>query len=428
MNIPFEKFLVQGKKTLKGSVQISGSKNAALPILSATLAVKGISSIENLPNISDVQYFLDILRAQGVKINQSGKQTHIDASNLFSETALSHPYIQKMRASILLLAPLLIRFGEVKIPFPGGCVLGKRSLETHLRAFRAFGAEILECKEYLHLRLPKGHFSPASIVLSEISVTATENAIIAAAFAKGVSEIRLAASEPHVQNLCNFFVSAGIHIEGIGTHTLRIHGGEVLRSPSVQIVSDYLESGTFILAGAITNSHIRIENVIVRHLDSFLEKLQETGVKLKIDEQAGVVETLLREEPLVSTNIQTGVFPKFPTDLHPQFGVLLTQCQGESKIFETLFERKFAYLLELEKMGAQVEIRNPHEFVISGATPLIGAVVASQDIRAGAAMLLAALTAEGETEIANVQYIDRGYNAIEEKLLAIGADIRRKRE
>lgn len=428
MNIRFEKFLVQGEKPLKGTVGISGSKNAALPILAATLAVNGITSLENLPKISDVQHFLSLLEIQGARVEHLGTLTKVDTTKLLGESTFSHPYIQKMRASILLLAPLLVRFGEVKIPFPGGCVLGKRSVETHLRAFRAFGAEILEYKEYLHLRLPQGHFSPGQVVLPEISVTATENAIIAAAFANGVSEIRLAASEPHVQNLCQFFVSTGIRIEGIGTHTLRIHGGEVSKNPHIQIVPDYLEAGTFILAGAITNSQLRIENVMVHHLDSFLERLQETGVRLKIDEQAGVIETLLREEPLVATTLQTGVFPKFPTDLHPQFGVLLTQCEGNSMIFETLFERKFAYLLELEKMGAQVEIRNPHEFVVSGATPLTGAAVASQDIRAGAAMILAALVAKGESEISNIHYIDRGYDSIEEKLLAIGADIRRKRE
>jgi UDP-N-acetylglucosamine 1-carboxyvinyltransferase len=420
-------FRVSGGKPLSGAVEISGSKNAALPILAATLAFRGETVITNLPDISDIVSFLSIIESLGGKVTRSGAETRIDASSLaLPDLHLQHPAIKKMRASILLLAPLLVRFGEVKMPFPGGCVLGKRSAESHLRAFLALGAEVIESKEYLHLRVKPGGLTASTIVLPEISVTATENAVIAAAFTPGITEIRLAAAEPHVKNLCEFLQSGGIAIEGVGTHFLRITGNPEATTAGCGITPDYLEAGTFLLAGILTDSRITVKNVVPEQLDSFFEKLTEAGAEFAVDVQNRQVSTLPRKRELAATNIQTGVFPKFPTDLHPQFGVLLTQCRGTSKIFETLFERKFAYLLELEKMGADVELLNPHVFLIHGPKKLRGVPVASQDIRAGAAMLLAALIAEGETEISNIHYLDRGYQNIETKLRDLGADISRE--
>lgn len=419
-------FRVVGEKKLSGSVQISGSKNAALPILAASLALPGASHLYNLPEISDVLHFCEMLESLGVKIQKGDGVHQISAENISSESHFQHFAIGKMRASILLLAPLLVRNGEVKMPFPGGCVLGKRSAESHLRAFSAFGAEIIECCDCLHLRLPNGKFRSAKVVLPEISVTATENAIIAAAFAEGESEIRLAAAEPHVQNLCEFLISAGVEIIGIGTHTLTIIGNPKANSGKISITPDYLEGGTFLLAGLLTNSEITIKNIVQSHLDSFLEKLFEAGAQFEIDDENCSIRTQKRKSDFLATNLQTGVFPKFPTDLHPQFAVLMTQSQGNSRIFETLFERKFAYLFELEKMGASVELLNPHQFLISGKRNLLGTTIASQDIRAGAAMLLAALIAKGETHITNIHYLDRGYQNLEEKLQKIGADISRE--
>jgi UDP-N-acetylglucosamine 1-carboxyvinyltransferase len=427
MKANFEKFCISGGKHLSGTVKIGGSKNAALPILAASLAVNEVSTIQNLPEISDVENFLDMLRSVGAETDHTERgKVIINAKKLSFPGEFSHPAVNKMRASILLLAPLLVRFGEVKMPFPGGCVLGKRSVDAHLRVFSSLGAEIISDDEYLHIRLPKGHFEGARFALPEISVTATENALIAAAFAKGETEIRLSAAEPHVQNLCEFLISAGANIEGVGTHTLRVTPISAVKSPKITITSDYLEAGTFLLAGILTDSNIRIENVFEHHLDSFFEKLSEIGAEFTIDTKNHCVETFPRKREFTATKLQTGVFPKFPTDLHPQFAVLLTQCEGTSKIFETLFERKFAYLLELEKMGADVEILNPHVFLIHGKRELYGAPVASQDIRAGAAMLLAAITAKGESEISNIHYIDRGYPAIEEKLRNLGVDIERE--
>ena len=417
-------FLVRGSKTLSGKVHISGSKNAALPLLAASLAVHGTSVIDNIPHIADVRTFSLLMEKLGAKIEKTGSTFTIDASDIvLAGNDLAAKEIAKMRASILLLAPLLARFGEVKMPFPGGCVLGKRPVEAHLRAFMSLGADILESKEYLHLKLPRGKFSAGTIVLPEISVTATENAIIAAACAQGTTEIRLAAAEPHVQNLCEFFVNAGIPIEGIGTHTLTIHGGERAKHVSASVTPDYLEAGTFLLAGILTDSEITVCNVYRHHLDSFLEKVAATGAQFTVNDSTKSITTHPRKEELKPVNIQTGVFPAFPTDLHPQFAVLMTQCNGVSHIFETLFEKKSAYLWELEKLGARVAVDNPHQFRIEGKTRLRGNAVASQDIRAGAAVLLATLIAAGESEISNIAYIHRGYENLVEKLSRLGADI-----
>ncbi|HIQ56768.1 TPA: UDP-N-acetylglucosamine 1-carboxyvinyltransferase, partial [Candidatus Gracilibacteria bacterium] len=268
-------------------------------------------------------------------------------------------------------------------------------------------------------------------VMPELSVTATENALIAMAFAKGYSNLRLAASEPHVQNLCEFLQSAGAQISGIGSHALEIKGikNNENISPEITVTSDYLQVGTYVLAGILTNSEITVHNAEISHLDSFIERLKQTGAKFEVNEKEKYIKTLKRDvinihEKLTAVNIQTGVFPKFATDLHPQFAVLLTQCEGVSKIQETLFERKFAYLLELEKMGADVEIQNPHVFKVTGPTPFIGTTVASQDIRAGAAMILAALITDGITEITNIHYIHRGYEDIEGNLTKLGAEIK----
>jgi UDP-N-acetylglucosamine 1-carboxyvinyltransferase len=420
-------FHITGNKKLSGAVDISGSKNAALPILAATLGIPGVSTIKGLPEISDVKRFVALLESFGASVRFEKDTVTIDAEALDFSGVIDHPDVKKMRASILLLAPLLHRFGEVKMPFPGGCVLGKRSADAHLRAFVSMGAEVIDSEETLHLRLPQKHFSPAVITLPEISVTATENAITAAAFTKGITEIRLAAAEPHVQNLCDFLQNAGVSIRGIGTHFLTIEGNPSPKTAEGSITSDYLEAGTFLLAGILTDSEISIHNICPEQLDSFFEKIFEVGGNFTIDPKTMTITTHQRKKDLQATDIQTGVFPKFPTDLHPQFGVLMTQANGTSRIFETLFERKFAYLLELEKLGASVNILNPHEFLVHGPKKLTGAPVASQDIRAGAAMFLAALISKGQTEISNIHYLDRGYQDLEKKLRNLGADIFREK-
>ena len=426
-----ERFYIKGGKELSGSIEIPGSKNAALPILAATLAVNGISRVTNIPDLSDTRGFMEIMKSIGAKIEQDADNKRnftIDARNLTGGGNVSGSYISKMRSSIMFLAPVLARFGRVNIPFPGGCVLGKRSVDTHLNVFKALGATIIESETHIELELNNSEFIGNQFVMPELSVTATENALIAMAFAKGNSNLRLAASEPHVQNLCEFLKSAGAKISGIGSHALEISGIDANEniSAEIEVTSDYLQVGTYVLAGILTNSEITVKNAEISHLDSFIERLKQTGAQFEICEKNRTIKTLKRNtstQKLTAVDIQTGVFPKFATDLHPQFAVLLTQCEGVSKIQETLFERKFAYLLELEKMGADVEIQNPHVFKVTGPTPLIGTTVASQDIRAGAAMILAALITDGTTEITNIHYIHRGYEDIEENLTNLGAEI-----
>ena len=418
-------FSIKGGKKLKGEIEVSGSKNATLPILASTLAVAGESIIKNLPNISDVQLFLDIMRSFGAKITEINSKTiKIDTNSVQNVQNVEHHGIEIMRGSILLLGPLLSRFGEVKMPFPGGCVLGKRSADTHLSAFEQIGAEIIESEEYLHLKLTKNFPKTKEIVLPEMSVTATENILILLATINQETELRLTASEPHVQNLCEALISAGAKIDGIGTHNLRIKGSK-LKNMEISITPDMLEAGTLILASALTNGDVIVHGAVRSHLDSFYQKLKEVGVNFDILSKNSV-HIKPRKQDFKATKIQTAIFPSFPTDLQSPFAVLLTQAQGVSRIFETLFEGRFAFLFELEKMGAHVEILNPHEAIIIGKTPLKGVMVASQDIRAGAAMILAGLCAEGTTEISNINYILRGYEDIDKKLRSLGAEIELK--
>ena len=325
-----------------------------------------------------------------------------------------------MRGTILFLGPLLVRFGEIKIPFPGGCVLGKRSADTHLSAFVQIGAEIIESQNYLHLKLKKDFPVSKKIVLPEMSVTATENIIILASTLKQETEIRMTASEPHVKNLCETLQSAGAEIKGAGTHNVQIKGGE-LKNANIEITPDMLEAGTIILAGAVTKGEITVKGAIESQLDSFYQKLKEAGVNIEI--YSDYVKIKPPKKDYQAVNLKTAVFPGFPTDLMAPFAVLMTQAKGISRVFETLFEGRFAFLFELEKMGAQIELLNPHQALIIGKSDLKGTLIASQDIRAGAAMVLAGLCAKGTTEISNINYIFRGYENIDKKINSLGGKI-----
>jgi UDP-N-acetylglucosamine 1-carboxyvinyltransferase len=437
-------FKIQGAIPLKGEVTIGGSKNATLPILAASLLTNEKTTLNNVPDISDVHAFLSILNSLGVKTTFTpasqgsnegpGATVTIDPSGL-SSAPIPHDLVKHMRASILLLGPLLGRFNEVKLAFPGGCVLGKRSISAHLHAFQDLGASLVNDEktgqpsdEAIHL---KGPLKAAKFIMGEASVTATENAIMAAVMTPGETEIRWAAMEPHVQDLCLFLVNMGADIQGIGTHTLKIKGGQPLTGSNYSVTPDYLEAGTFILAAVLTNGEVTVNNCPIDHLDSFWQKLEEVGAEFTLiestdDSLPGTVEIHKHNGLHAIEKLQTSVFPGFATDLQAPFAVLLTQCQGTTKLHETLFEGRLNYLAELERMGAKVQILNPHQAIIEGATPLQGAPIVSHDIRAGAAMVLAALTAEGETTISDINYIDRGYENLEEKLRALGANITRE--
>lgn len=414
------RFIVQGGNSLSGEVTIGGAKNATLPILAATLLSTEPCILHNVPDISDVHTFLAILETLGVKTEFNNGTVKVDASNL-KDAPIEHNQVKHMRASILILGPLLGRFKEVKLAFPGGCVLGKRSIHAHLHALTSLGAEIVESTEDIHLKTDG--LKAAKFIMAEASVTATENAIMAAVMTPGTSEIRWAAMEPHVQDLCHFLVSLGAKIDGIGTHTLTVQGGQPLTGTEYTITPDYLEAGTFAIAAILTNGEVTINNCPTNQLDSFWQKLEEVGAKFTCHDNK--VEIHKHNGLRAIEKLQTAVFPGFPTDLQAPFAVLLTQCEGESKVYETLFDGRLNYLAELEKMGADVQILNPHQAVIKGPTPLRAHTIASCDIRAGAAMVLAALIADGETEITDINYTDRGYERLEEKLRNLGAKIER---
>lgn len=416
------KFTVQGGHALKGTVEVSGSKNASLPILAATLLADSESVLHNVPDISDVHAFLKILSGLGAEVSFHAGTVRVNPGHV-SCGILDKKLVQHMRASILLLGPLLARCGEARFAYPGGCVLGKRSVHAHVHALESLGAELVVSDEEIHMR---GKLKAAKIIMAEASVTATGNALMAAALVPGTTEIRWAAMEPHVQDLCHFLVAMGAHIEGIGSHTLTVHGGAALHGTEYTVTPDYLEAGTLVLAAVLTSGDVVIKNCPIEQLDSFWEKLEEVGANFVL----GAEEVHVKPHNGLHAveKLQTAVYPGFPTDLQAPFAVLLTQCTGESRIFETLFEGRLNYLGELARMGAHTELLNDHQALVRGPTSLKAVPIVSCDIRAGAAMVLAALIADGgaETEISEINYIDRGYERLDEKLRSLGAHIERR--
>lgn len=415
-----EKFIVEGGHSLKGEVRISGSKNAALPILCAALLTDEKVTLSNVPDIADIHSLLEIFEALGVSSVFKNNKVEICAKGL-KKQAIPDQLVCKMRASILLLGALIPRFGEVKMAFPGGCVLGKRSASSHTHVFRELGCQILDENKGLHIKRTK--LRGNKIILPELSVTATENAVMAASLAEGQTEINLAAAEPHVQDLCRFLNKMGAKISGIGTNNLKISGVKKLHGTNYEVTGDYLEAGTFAIAAVATGGKVLIKNIVIEDLNSFWQKLEEMGVKIEYGKDC--VEIFPSKKLISPHTVQTAVYPGFPTDLQAPFSVLLTQSEGVSKIFETLFEGRLNYLFELEKMGARLELLNPHQALVIGPRKLKAVPISSWDIRAGAAMVIAALIAKGTTEISNIGYIDRGYERLDEKLRSLGAKIRR---
>lgn len=413
-------FIVEGQKPLHGTVQVSGSKNAVLPILCATLLTNQECVIKNVPDIADVKVMLDILKSLGGSIQFANNTVTIKTSSI-RVTSLPNELIRKMRASILLAGPLLARNGEIKTDFPGGCVLGKRSVDAHTFGFRKLGVEVLDENKKLHLKVKK--LKGAGILMPEMSVTGTENLIMLAVLTKGMTQIRLAACEPHVQDLCVFLNKMGAKIRGIGTNYLTIEGVRKLKGTEHKVIGDYLEAGTFAIAAAMTGGNVEIKGFNSIDLDSLWQKMDEAGVNMEFNNHSVRIRPAKKLQAV--SMLKTAVYPGFPTDLQAPFSVLMTQAEGVSKIFETLFEGRLNYLFELEKMGARVEFLNPHQAIIIGPTKLRGLPIASCDIRAGAAMVIAALGAYGVTEVSNIQYIDRGYEQLDQKLISLGASIER---
>lgn len=414
------KFLVEGGVPLHGSVKISGSKNAALPLLCAALLTEEKVTLTNVPDIADIHTLIEIFGSIGVRAAYAAKNTVSIEARKVSTTTVTHERAMKMRGSILMFGPLLGRFGHVQLPYPGGCVIGKRPVDSHLHAMRKLGAEASVSGESI---VAQGKLKGAAFAMSEMSVTATENAILAAVLANGKSEIRMAAMEPHVADLCDLLVAMGAKIEGIGTPTIRITGVKKLSGTTHAVTPDYLEAATFLVAGIVTRGRVRAENVVPEHLDAFLGKLDEIGVRYEVGRTSIEVHPTKKFHPPSRTEARP--HPGFATDIMAPYTVLLSQCNGVSKIFETLYEGRLNYLFEMEKMGAKVEILNPHQALIVGPCKFRGTSVSSLDLRAGATMVLAGLIAKGTTEVNNIVYIDRGYENFEGKLAKLGAKIRR---
>jgi UDP-N-acetylglucosamine 1-carboxyvinyltransferase len=420
-------YIVEGGRTLSGTIRPSGNKNAALPIVAAALITDKPVTLDNVPRIRDVEVLVDLIRTTGAHAEWTSRNSlAIHAKEVRAEK-LDPVMSAKIRGSILLAAPLLARCGSLELPPPGGDVIGRRRLDTHFLALQALGAEF-EVGATFKIRT-KG-LKGADVFLDEPSVTGTENAITAAVAATGTTVLRNAASEPHVQDLCHFLVALGASIEGIGTNTVTVHGGRPLGGATHSIGPDHIEVGSFIGLAAVTNSAIRIQDAGVEHLRSILMGFERMGVVARVDGRDLVIDK--DQERVIRTDLGGAVpkledqpWPAFPADVMSIAIVTATQCDGVILMFEKMFESRMFFVDKLIGMGAKIVLCDPHRAVIVGPTRLRAASVESPDIRAGMAMLLAALAAEGTSTIDNVRQIERGYERIDERLNALGANIQR---
>jgi UDP-N-acetylglucosamine 1-carboxyvinyltransferase len=413
-------YRMKGGISLRGDVTVSGSKNAALPLIASTLLTDEEVTLTNVPRLRDTEVMLDILRFLGAQVHVDDTTVKVRTNNVRSKPIPSE-YTSKVRGSIVLLGPMLARFGVVEMAYPGGDVIGKRPIRAHTIAFQQMGAQDMSTEEIIHLQ---GKLTPTRVILPEFSVTATENLVMAAALLPGETRIDLAAAEPHVQDIEQIVQEMGATVEGMGTHSVVIRGNPKLKGVQHAVIPDYLEAGTLIAAALVSKGKVRIHKADREHLLSFLDAVRRFGGIIK--EEDGVLFVDGELSSLQAMTIRTNIYPGFPTDLQATMGVAMTQAKGVSRLFERLYEGRMAYLYELEKMGAHIEVMNAHQALIIGPTPLRGRVVASNDVRAGAAMVLAALCAEGDTTITDVRYIERGYDRLDEKLRNLGAKIDRQ--
>jgi UDP-N-acetylglucosamine 1-carboxyvinyltransferase len=416
-----EKFLVKGGIPLSGEVKIQGYKNSAGAVLAATLLTEEPSIIDNLPRCTDILNEIEILKEMGAEIVWlNERKIKIDPKDIDPEK-IPFDLFEKMRISVLLIPPLLHRFKKIRVPHPGGDKIGLRPITTHLEAFENFGIKVEERGGFYYFEAPK-KLKGRGIVLREFSVTATENLMMLAAKAGGKTKIEIAAAEPQVQDLGKFLEKMGVKIKGLGTHTIEIEGKKKLRGIEFRISPDLIEAATFFVAFAITGGEGKIKNVNPEHLTIFLKKMKEIGVSFQVNKKEILIK---KSKNLRATKIQVLPYPGFLTDLQPMAAVLLTQGEGKSLIHEPLYENRFQYLHELRKMGADIEITDPHRALIFGKTQLFGNKINSTDIRSGAALVLAALAAKGESIVEGIEQIDRGYENFDEKLRKLGAKIER---
>jgi UDP-N-acetylglucosamine 1-carboxyvinyltransferase len=423
------KFIVQGGRPLRGTVRPAGNKNAALPMLAATLLTEQEVVLENVPKIKDVLTLMDLLRTLGAEADWTGDNEVTVCARDVGKVQLDETAASRIRASILLAGPMLARVGGMTLPPPGGDIIGRRRMDTHFLALRSLGAEVSIGTKAFELRAPGG-LTGADIFLDEPSVTATENAVMAAALARGTTRLRNAAAEPHVQDLCHMVAGMGARVEGIGTGTLVIEGRESLGGGRFRISADHIEVGSFIGLAAVTGGELLIQDADPHHLDSTLLGFARLGVRGEVRGNdlfipADQARTVEMDMGGYIPKIDDGPWPAFPADLTSIALVTATQCEGTILIHEKMFESRMFFTDKLVAMGARLVLCDPHRVIVIGPSKLRGGVVESPDIRAGMGLLIAALGAQGESEIYNVGQIERGYERIDERLRALGADIER---
>ena len=415
-----DKLQIHGGVPLEGEVRISGAKNATLPILAACLLADGPVIVSNVPHLQDVTTMIELLGRMGVSVTIDEKmRVEVDASTI-RERVAPYQLVKTMRASILVLGPLLARFGEADVSLPGGCAIGARPVNIHVAGLQAMGADIHIENGYIKARASR--LRGARFVLETVTLTGTENLMMAAALAEGRTELENAAREPEVVDLANFLNAMGAKIQGAGSDTIVIDGVERLHGTAYEVLPDRIETGTYLVAGAITGGRIRVKHTRPDHLDAVIGKLQEAGARVDVGENW--IEIDMRGRRPRAVDIRTAPYPAFPTDMQAQFAALNAVATGVGTIIETIFENRFMHMLEMRRMGAEIRLEG-NTAIIKGVERLTAAPVMATDLRASASLILAGLVAEGRTEIERIYHIDRGYEAIEEKFQALGARIRR---
>ena len=413
-------FKIKGKTPLNGVIRVSGAKNAALPIIIATLVSKGEYTLKNVPNLRDIRILMKLLEDLGMETQKLDDSTYKIVNNGFKRNEASYEIVKQMRASFLVMGPMIANLEESVVSLPGGCAIGSRPVDLHIKGFEALGAEITRVHGYIHAKSDK--LKGAEIPLGFPSVGATQNLMMAAVKIPGKTVISNAAREPEIVDLGNFLNKMGAKITGLGTPNIEIEGVEELHGVEYSIMPDRIEAGTYVIASLITEGNLKIENVNLDDLGVFKSELESMGVKFEQD--GNILSVIGNLKELKPSKIRTMPHPGFPTDMQPQMMLLQTLVNGASSMEETVFENRFMHVPEFNRMGADIIIRHGVA-MINGGLPLTGAEVMSSDLRAGAALVLAGLAADGETTLNRVYHIDRGYDKLEEKLNGVGADIRR---
>jgi len=415
-----DKFIISGGVELKGEIPVNGAKNSALKIIASALLSTEPCRITNVPDIADIRVLIELIKDLGAEVSKIDAHTFEISCAEIKKTALDPILVKKLRASVVLLGPLLARFGEVKFPHPGGCVIGQRPIDIFLDGFQALGVEISEESDYYHFKVKK--LIGNTFVFPRISVTATEALILAATLAEGKTVLKFSACEPEIEYLAEYLNQRGAKIEGAGSHTVTIEGVRSLKGAETKIIPDRIETGTFAILGALACKELTVTHCNPDHLEVPWKIFQQAGMKFQLGKDNVKIFHSLE---LKATNLVTHEYPGFITDLQAPFTVLMTQAEGLSLIHETIYEGRLFYIDKLNKMGARIIMCDPHRVVILGPTKLYSGKFESPDIRAGIALVIAALIAEGKSEIDNIYQIDRGYESIDRRLQALGARIER---